>query len=299
MTNQKLIDDQNEGERIYNLGEAAYYDENNYEEALAYFKQAADLDYKYAFRQVASIYEIELFNVEDAIKWYKKAIEHDDMFAISSYVHLEDDYKALSWLKNKAESGSDLIWYYLGKIYYQGEETEKNLEEAFNCYSKGAEANDANATNMLGEMYDKGEYVAKDFDKAMSLYKKAVSLGSAMAMCNIGDHYRFGIDVTEDKEKALQCYIEANSSVAMDTVGEMYQNGEGIKQDYKEALKWYLKADFTLSDEAIAHIMYLIGTMYMNGEGSVMQDVDKAAEWFKRSANAGNENAIEKLSELI
>lgn len=79
----------------------------------------------------------------------------------------------------------------------------------------------------------------------------------------------------------------------------MYQNGEYVTQNVDTAQKYYEKAlagflgmekELEVKNEPDGGLLYKIGSMYKNGLGTEAS-VDKAIEYFRRSAELNNPNA--------
>lgn len=65
----------------------------------------------------------------------------------------------------------------LGDCYTHGTGVAKDLEQAFECYSKAAKQGNARAQNNLGVCYTNGEGVVEDPAQAAEWYKRAASKG--------------------------------------------------------------------------------------------------------------------------
>ncbi len=81
----------------------------------------------------------------------------------------EDLYKA-------AENGDIESQYSLATLYYEGKETEKNLEKAFYWYQKAAENGFERAQYNLARLYENGEGTEKNLEKAFYWYQKAAEM---------------------------------------------------------------------------------------------------------------------------
>ena len=65
---------------------------------------------------------------------------------------------------------------------------------------------------------------------------------------------------------------------------DYYRGSNGVKQDYKKALAYFMNS---VKNENDSNAMCRIGTMYYSGEG-VEKNYTEAANWYKKSAEAGN-----------
>jgi TPR repeat protein len=114
----------------------------------------------------------------------------------------------------------------------------------------------------LGEAYSTDtEGVPQDGATAMAWYRKAAERGNADGMVRLGGMYEMGV--------------------------------EGAEADDVEAAKWFQKA----ADQQDPSAMYDLGTLYENGEG-VPKSVDKAKEWYEKSAGLGNTEAKKRLAQM-
>jgi hypothetical protein len=95
-------------------------------------------------------------NDVEAMKWYLKAAEQNDMYAQynlgNQYYDMEDiaSYKvALNWYLKAASNGYDKAQYKLGQMYLKGLGTEKNQSEAIKWLKKAALQGNRDAQDIL------------------------------------------------------------------------------------------------------------------------------------------------------
>ena len=248
-------------------------------------------------------------NYEKALKYYEKTVAMDD------------DY-AKCWLR-------------IGYQYEQGLGTPRDLNKAFECYKKAADADIPDGYNNLGACYKNGWGCEKDDAKALEYYHLAVEHGSGFAYANIGDFYYSGIGgVEQDVKIALDYYQKAydagqgigafkigtlylfgrnvkqdyakafeylslaadkGHSMAMNNLGTMYENGTGVEQDYAKAFEWYVKANKVINNEIAQKN---IADMYFNGRG-VEKDLSKAAYWYQCADEKNYTNATFCLAKMF
>ena len=75
---------------------------------------------------------------------------------------------------------------------------------------------------------------------------------------------------------------EQGDASAQWILGFMYLNGEGMPQNYGQAAHWLTKA----AEQGFAMAQFNLGFMYDNGEG-VPQDFKKALDWYTKAAEQG------------
>jgi len=80
-----------------------------------------------------------------------------------------------------AKRGDADAMYYVANAYEEGRGIQKDLNQAFEWYSKAAKQNQQGAQYKMGVFYESGEAVKQDIKKAMEWYKKAAANGSTLA----------------------------------------------------------------------------------------------------------------------
>ena len=135
-------------ESLYRAGKKLY-DAENYDQAFAKLKAAADKGHKKAQYRLGRCYD-----KGNGVK--------------------EDDKVAVAWYAKSAAQGYAKAQYQLGKCYKNGEGVEKDAKKAFDLFTRAARQDNADAQLALGKCYLRGKGVAKDEAKAKSWLKKAV-----------------------------------------------------------------------------------------------------------------------------
>jgi len=95
---------------------------------------------------------------------------------------------------------------FVGQMYFMGEGTLQNYEEAIKWYTAAAMRDHPPAQSRLAYFYF---HVRKDIPKAIEWYQKAVSNGHMVAMWRLGKIYQHGMGVPADKDKALRYFEQA------------------------------------------------------------------------------------------
>lgn len=170
--------------------------ERDYQEAFVFYQQAAQQKPAEAWQRLASLYEAGKGMEQDFLKaWecYLNAWKAGSEKAYKEAKRLLDDGLAhpevsalKEWYRKCIAQGHREMWYDLGKLYEEGKEGERNLEEAFQCYGIAARtAHVAEAQYALGCMYEQGEGTQPDLQKAVRWYEEAAKQGhvKAQAAC--------------------------------------------------------------------------------------------------------------------
>lgn len=80
-----------------------------------------------------------------------------------------------------AKRGDADAMYYVGNAFEEGRGTQKDLNKAFEWYSKAAKQDHYAAQYKMGVFYENGKGVKQDIKKAMDWYKQAAENGSTLA----------------------------------------------------------------------------------------------------------------------
>jgi tetratricopeptide (TPR) repeat protein len=129
---------------MYQYGRALHKGEL-YENALNWYRNAADEGHVYAMYLLGTMYEsgeIVEKDVAQAIKWYRKAADEDNVYAIlnlgrmyeGGIVVAKDDALALSWYRKAAENGDADAEQYVAQLEAKAAEISK--KKASNGISK-------------------------------------------------------------------------------------------------------------------------------------------------------------------
>lgn len=254
-----------------------------------------------------------------------------NMYASGNIVQT-DEGKAVEYLLMAAASGIPAAMHKLGEMYRDGTVVEQNFEESIKWFEEGMRAGNMLSAVSLINMYGAGTAGKETFDTALKALESMCMTGNVTAMRTLGIFYRNGTAVEPDPNKALHWLRAASrfgDPVSKHIVGEIYRDGKGVEKNAPEALKWFTSAaeqgnmhsalaiirmhDTKQADEesfeyALKRIEQLasggnvtairtLGTMYLEGK-SVHKDLEKAKEWFRRSATLGDVFSHNKLKSL-
>ena len=156
-------------------------------------------------------------NYDEAVRWYRKAADQGDANAQSNlgwmyrngYGVPQSYDEALRWYRKAVEQGHANAQNNLGWMYQNGYGVPQSNDEAVTWYRKAADKGHANAQNNLGVMYRDGYGVPQSYDEALRWYRKAADQGNATAQFNLGRMYEIGKGVPQSDEAALRWYRKA------------------------------------------------------------------------------------------
>ncbi len=127
--------------------------------------------------------------------------------------------------------------------------------------------------------------------------KEAAKSRDPAAVFNLGVTYYNGDGVRQNYYKAFKCFRDAaerGDSDAQHALALCYQNGQGVTQSDFRANAWMSKS----AENGNPLGMYGMGAYCKHGACTVTQDIDKAIEWFKKSADAGYGRAYLALAKV-
>ena len=265
------------------------------EQAIKWFKMAAEQDLPVACWNTAYSFDglFELIDKNEAFNWYKRAAE---LGYIEAFNELGRYYyegwgteknipEAIKWYEEAAEEGNVNAYWNLGLVY----EEVKNDERAFYWYKKAAESGFANAYNNVGIYYKNGYGVEKNVEEAIKWYEKAAEQGNVNAYWNLGLVYEY--EEVKNNEIAFYWYkkaAESGMAKACNKVGIYYENGRGVEKNVEEAIKWYEKA----TEQGNVDAYWNLGIVYQYEE---VKNDEKAFYWYKRAAESGTAKACNKV----
>ena len=237
---------------------------------------------------------------EEAIEWYRRAVERDYPAAMAGLGNLHargqgvarDYTEAVRWFRKAADRGNAIAMTNIGHMYARGDGVARDYTEAVRWYRKAADRGIVSAMINLGVMYKQGHGVARDDSEALSWYRKAADKDHASAMFNLGGLYY----ERKDYVQAANWFRKAadkGSAPAMANLGYMFGHGQGVALDDAEAIRWYRRA----AEKGDTRAMYNLGHRYSNGKG-VTPDKAEALRWYQKAAELGDLESMGVLGEL-
>lgn len=295
------------------LGERYYSGtgvEKDFDSAIAYFTQAADMGYSVAEFILGKLYDegqYVLHNSSLALEYYKRAAEKN--YAPAQYVIGQryyfgqdcekNDQEAVYWIAKAANELDDADPYITLALIYKESEDERvrDEKEAFRCAQKAAGMGDVIAYNLLGTMYELGCGVNQDYKNAIKYYELAAENGVEIAYLNLGAFYQAGISIPKDEVKAAEYFqagANAGNMYCLNALGMCYKNGTGVQQDYETAFELFLDAAYAGNFAGELNV----AIAYDEGQG-VTENKSEAKKWFTLAATHGSSKAMVALGAYI
>ena len=196
------------------------------------------------------------------------------------------EWDAAFELSLKSDRSDQVLQYWIGCMYADGQGVAKDDAEAVKWFRKAAEQGEAEAQNRLGLMYRSGKGVAKDEAEAAKWYRKAAEQGLVGAQINLGWTYAKGRGVVKDDAEAAKWFrraAEQGDAAIQNWLGRMYEEGNGVAKNEVEAVRWYRMA----AEQGDVNAQFNMGRMCVNGRG-VEKDDREAVKWFRKVAEKGD-----------
>ncbi len=171
-------------------------------------------------------------------------------------------------------------------------------DQAFAEFSYLADEGDATAYYYLGKMYAQGQGVPKDLSMAVEYYKKAESAYNIDAAYELA---QILLDEAQDPTdprfetglRYLKRAAYAGQADALYQLGELFATGTKVEKNYQSSFGYYLMSAL----RGHAGSQYKLGVHYYLGWGTP-QDFENALKWMNRSARQGYVLAQSKLAGL-
>ena len=249
------------------------------------------------------------------IKWndqYKKACK----LIYGKDAKLNDFKKAEQLLLSESQRGNVLADYDLGKLYSTDKLGERNEEMSIAKYTQALQGFlqiEPNSKKLkpyvqyrIGKMFCYGLGTEQDYQKAFEWFERSAKQKNKFAQFSLANLYYYGNDVERDLSQAFLWYQKSSSQgqpYASYAIAQMYNKGEYVCQSeeiaqryYKDALSGFLKLES--KDQADDNLYYKLGYMFKKGLGTGI-DMDKAIDYFKRSAEMNNKNGLYEYGKAL
>jgi len=187
----------------------------------------------------------------------------------------KDEAAAFKLIQDAAQKGHALAQNTLGGMYFNGQGTKRDVDNALLWFSRAADQGQPNALNNLGQLYLFGNGVPKDEVKGLALLRRAADKGIPAAWETLGLAYWDGRGIPADHGEAVRWFrlaAEKDHLVAQNRLGTALWNGDGTAKNLTEAVRWFEQA----AAQGDGPSLYNSSLAYANGAG-VPRDPEKAA----------------------
>ncbi|MCC2599666.1 tetratricopeptide repeat protein [Sphingobacterium sp. FBM7-1] len=270
-------------------------------EAVKWYRKAADQGYVHAQNNLGVMYRDGKGITKDeaeAVKWYTKAANQGLDIAQNNLGNMYRDGKgvtkseseAVKWYRKSAAQGNTSAQASMGRAYHYGLGMDKDFQQAEKFYTQAAKSGNKWSAERLTDLGYDIEKETKDYCRAKELYQKGIDLGQdGYAYFRLGQLHYFagrcgGGGYAEAKRLWLIAFDKKERSAAAN-LGFMYFGGFGVDVDYIQAEKYLLKSlEFGLNN---GFPEYRLGQIYREGGHGIVQDTEKANEYFAIAKKKG------------
>lgn len=199
---------------------------------------------------------------------------------------------ATNHFKIAAEQNHPLAMYNYGFALAKGRGLpSQNQELGAYFVKRSADLGIAQAQNLFGYMLLKGIGISKDANLAYKYIKLAADQQYPPALNLYGEALITGKYASKDPQKALELFETASKlgdQSATNNIGRMYQLGLGMKKKNEEKAFDYY---FKSAENGNLQALVNLATCYFEGSG-VKKDLKKAASLYKFAADNNNVEAM-------
>lgn len=239
------------------------------------------------------------YDVKEASEWIQDYDTKSQMLnvAIADIENGQDrdiQARAFSHILQLAETDFLPAQTCLGVCFKKGDGCEKDMQKAFEWYSKAADNGSSRAQFLLSIFYKNGDFVPQDYAKELQLLQASAEKGFVSAETRLGFLFCYGERGARKDEKEAVKWLERAANhgdyLAQAILADCKRYGFGTEVDLPAAAQLYQHA----ADQGYAVAMYELGNCYNEGIG-VNQDFTQAVNWFTKAAEAGDKNAMYTL----
>ena len=236
---------------------------------------------------------------ELAEKGYPEAMYNLGKIYFEGHGTRKDIIRANYWLMRATEGGHLFAAKMLGDCYYDGIGVAIDHKLAFRYYKKAADLGNNEAAQLVANCLIAGDGVNMDFEEAIAYCVKAAHGGDAEAQVSLGNRYFYGDGLRRNYERAVYWYQEAakqNNPVGLKNTADMLVEGKGCKKDIAKAIGYYTKAVELNYYDAAAPLAYLHET----GGKSLKRNYELAVKYYLIAyEDNGDEYAAMKYADLV
>ncbi|CAO3657198.1 unnamed protein product [Mucor hiemalis] len=254
--------------------------EKSVEQALFWFKKAAEKDNVHSLISIGSMYMMDLndkkIDIENAFQYLSRAALLEQVPLTLNQLKPSRDLEpgekysaSMKWYTKSLDGGvtvkegciSGLSC--IGYMYHQGLGVQPDFSRAQKIYQNVLEDindDDSDANLCLGLLYLKGLGVMQDHKKAMEYFKRSAKTINTYTYNLIGDAYRFGYGVYINEKKAMEWYLKGTrygDGYSQLNVGKIYLDSPNFSVGRYVQLGWFRDSYQNGCKEALKFIQSL------------------------------------------
>jgi TPR repeat protein len=208
------------------------------------------------------------------------------MLILGQFLREGEPSEAMKWYESAAAKGSVPAMLEAGLLYSNRRQPGDD-RKALEYFLQAASIGDRVGKYLAGECYYFGKGVQADTTKAVEFLQEAAALREPRAMDLLGTHYRRSRQFDQAR-KYYEDAAAAGYALSLSNLGVLYMNGEGVQRSPEVAANLFRQG----AEKGDSSGMFFYASCLQDGLG-LFKDLRAAADWFRRSARAGNPRAIE------
>lgn len=209
--------------------------------------------------------------------------------------------ESLDSIISKASAGDANAQLALGSYYARGERgLPADAAKAVEWLEKSANGGEKAAMAYLGYIYGEGKLVKRDMQKAVKWREAAAKIGDANDKWSLGNAFLYGFLVPKDQMKALHWITLSAEEGNADAVVKLIEIHTNLKNG-AELEKWntvFAKMQLDAANKGNAVAMVAVADKLMSGNKGLPRNRIQAIYWYKKAADAGNAEAIDKVAKM-
>ena len=218
----------------------------------------------------------------------------------------KDPRRAIQFYEKAAALNDRLAMHKMARVLLHGRlGAQKNLKKGLQWLKRAAALADAKHPESLHDLAlcfdpeDTLSIVIPDASYTAELFKKAADFGYAPSQHRLGASYEYGLlELEPDAEQSIRYYKMAAEQGFADSqlaLANWFLVGAPgvLEQSDSDAFCWAQRAARANN----ARGMYMLAHCYEEGIGAEVS-LEKARDWYRRSAEAGYRRAAHRLEEL-
>lgn len=204
-------------------------------------------------------------------------------------------------IKEKADAGDAQSQLAIGVLYSSGKGgVQKNPALALEYIKAAAEKNFAPAQTFLGCAYAEGKIVPRNMQEAIRWRELGAQNGTIADKWSLGNAFLYGYLVPKDQIKAVYWITQAADKghpEAILKLVEIYKNLQKPEEEKKWARK-FAELEIEAAKKGNIEAMTSVANQYMSGKGGLERNRPQAIFWYKKAADMGGKEAMEKVAQM-